>query len=286
MDRLRTKPREGRGGHRDLTYEELTKALEEDCRLYEEKTKRRKKPLNPQANETRREILEANRRELREIRESGGGHVISRNILGDRVFRNTDGIAMGKSTDFDYGHNEPPEKQKTIADEWDSVDQRIADEEAGRCMGKTICQDCGKYHGYSAEVTEDKEKLRMLPTGDTSGTKSTGRRGSSGSGMEYLKNDDLSTNQVEGRILGVKYDAENRFGPRVLIKLAINGHIKFWGVPTNKAKSPNYRLLLEKFGPEENDWLEKIILLSLEKDDFTGNYFPRVDFPSTKRART
>jgi hypothetical protein len=152
-----------------------------------------------------------------------------------------------------------------------------------RCMGSVECKVCRKHHGYCAEVAEDKEK-QMLPTGDNQETKGRSRR-SGGSNMEYLKNEDLSKNPKEARILAVKLDPENKFGSRIIIKLSLEGAVKFWGVPTSKSKSPNYRLLLEKFGPDENDWPDKKILLLLEQDEFSGNWYPRVDFPAEEKKR-
>jgi hypothetical protein len=163
-------------------------------------------------------------------------------------------------TDFEFGHNEPADY---------------------RCMGSVQCKVCGKFHGYCAEVLEEKEKQKMLPTGDetpAAGKKRTG-------GMEWLKNEDLSKTPKEAKILGVRLDGENRYGPRVNVKLALEGKIKFWGIPTAKSKSPNYRLLLDKFGADENDWVDKRILILLEQDEFSGQWFPRVDFPEVKKGR-
>lgn len=150
-----------------------------------------------------------------------------------------------------------------------------------RCMGAVECTTCRKYHGRCAEIEE--EKKQMLPTGDGQETK--GRRRSGGSAMEYLNNADLSKSPKEARILAVKADADNKFGPRVIVKITLEGQVKFWSVPTNKSKSPNYRLLLDKFGPDENDWADKKIVLFLEQDEFSGNWFPRVDFPAEDKKR-
>lgn len=164
-------------------------------------------------------------------------------------------------TDFEFGHNKEP----SVYDD---------------CMGSVKCSACGKFHGYCKELNEDKEKLKMLPTGNEpqSGSR-TKRQG----GMDWIKNEDLGLQPKEAKILMVRYNKEGRFGARVEMKLAIEGKIKYWGIPPKiEGNSPNYRDLTAKFGHDENDWVDKRILLALEKEDFGEQYFIRVLFPDDK----
>lgn len=124
----------------------------------------------------------------------------------------------------------------------------------------------------------------MLPQGDSpSNNKQTSNRRKGG--MEYITNEVLSTQPREAKVIAVKYDPDNRYGARVVLKLAIDGQTKFWGVPVNKAKSPNFRILTEAFGFEENDWVGKVITLQLEQDDFSNQYFVRAGIPVQKGRR-
>lgn len=96
-------------------------------------------------------------------------------------------------------------------------------------------------------------------------------------GMVYLTNDMLSKQPKAGKILAVKVDTEGKFGTRVVCKLAFDGKTIFYGI--NIAKNPNYELMTARFGQDENDWVGQGILLGLEKDDFSDQYFVRVSFP-------
>lgn len=200
--------------------------------------------------EARQRAIERKKAEKHNIRKSGGGHAIARAL-------------MPEDTDFNYGQNEVQ-----------------SDED--HCMGSVRCSQCGKHHGYCREIEEEKEKLKMLPTGNEaqSGTRRKA------SGMDWLKNEDLSVQSKEAKILMVRYNQEGRFGARVEMKLALDGKIKYWGVPPRlDDKNPNYRILTEKFGHNENDWVDQRILLSLEKDEFTQQYFVHVDFPKPSNVK-
>lgn len=226
-----------------MSYEELQKKLEASIRK----------------DEAQQRAIRTKREEKQQIKKSGGGHAIARAIMS----KDTD-------TGFDYGHNTQTSTSETI-------DERIAREQSSRCMGQAVCNSCGKSHGYCAELEEEKERIKMLPSGD--GAPAAKRKG----GMDWLKNEDLSKTAKEAKILGVRLDEEGQFGSRVNLKLALDGKIKFWGIPTKKSKSPNYRLLLDKFGADENDWVDQRILILLEKDDFSDQWFPRVDFPKAEK---
>ena len=205
--------------------------------------------------------LKAKREEADKIKKAGGGHAIAKAIMPD------------KDTDFEFGHNTYPESGEDI-------DRRIAEEAAQRCMGHVKCEVCGKFHGYCVEVAEDKERLKMLPTGNESQQSGKKRQG----GMEWLKNEDLNTTPREAKILMVRYNKEGRFGARVEMKLAIDGKIKFFGVPP-KNDNTNYSLLTGQFGHDENNWTDQRILLGLEQDEFSNNYFIRVSFPEGKPSQ-
>lgn len=116
----------------------------------------------------------------------------------------------------------------------------------------------------------------MLPTGNESPSSGGGKKREGA--MKWVKVEDLSITPKEAKILMVRLNKQGRFGARVEMKLALDGQIMYFGVPPNKEQT-NYALLIEKFGPEENDWVDQRILLYLEKDKFSEQYFIRVDFP-------
>ncbi len=125
------------------------------------------------------------------------------------------------------------------------------------------------------------EETTMLPRSDSATT--TAPRSQRG-GQRWLKNEDLSTTPKPAKILAVKNDAENKFGPRVVLKLALDGAVIFWGVDVKK--NPNYKTLEKRFGYEENNWAGQLILLGLELDEFSEQYNPAVTFPEpAKTAR-
>lgn len=215
--------------------------------------------------EARQKIIRAKKAEKKALKKAGGGHHIAKQLMPQHDEHD-------HSTDFNYGANE------------ESIDQRIARENAARCMERICCNVCGFSFGFCQELQDDKEKLRMLPSGNEP---STGKKTTSKSGLKWLSNEDLSPQPQEAKILGVNYNKDGRFGARVEMRLAFNGETVYWGVPPKKDdKNPNYKLLIEKFGPNENDWVDQRILLFLEPHPFyVGQYFVRVDFPK-KNSRS
>ena len=166
-------------------------------------------------------------------------------------------------TDFEFGHNAPePEAQPESA-----------------CMGSVLCEYCGKRHGYCSEVESQIKGEQMLPRPDEDGSSTPARSKRAGS-MRYLKNEDLSKTPKEAKIIGVKADPDNKFGAGVVLKMSLEGQTIFWTVRTKR--NPNYRILTEKFGFDENDWNGNKILLFLEQDEFSDQFFPRVAFPTEK----
>ena len=177
---------------------------------------------------------------------------------------------MGRDTSFEFGYNAQPEEQtdpNTTDPNMDLV-----------CMGSVYCSVCRKHHGYCSEVETQIKGENMLPRAEENDSQSAApRRGKTG-GLRYLKNEDLSANhETDAKIQAVKPDANNRFGAAVVLKLTLNGTVIFWTVRT---KNPNYKILTDKLGHEENDWVGQKILLKLEQDDFSESYFPRVGFPT------
>jgi hypothetical protein len=134
-------------------------------------------------------------------------------------------------------------------------------------------------HNAVKSITEG-VKNNMLPKPDSE--PSRGKRG--GNAMTYLDSTMLSKQPKEAKILAVRFDAEGRFGARVIVKLSFDGGIVYWGV--NIKKNPNYRSLIAAFGEDENDWPNQRIKLWLEKDDFSEQMFVHVaaaDEPEKKR---
>jgi hypothetical protein len=121
----------------------------------------------------------------------------------------------------------------------------------------------------------------MLPSSE-SPSEPKQRRGRGQANVNWIKNEDLKSTPTEVKILAVNYEAENRFNkrPSIVLKLALNGQTKFWRVDI--AKNPNYKKLLDRFGAEENDWLDNKVLLALEQHGFYGNYYPSVSFLDEK----
>lgn len=100
-------------------------------------------------------------------------------------------------------------------------------------------------------------------------------------GMDYISNVDLNSEPQEFEVMDVKLDTENQYGARVVIKMYFQRRVRFWGVklPTKRSKNPNYDLLLEEWGEDEQTWIGKKGTLHLAKDRFSEQYFARVGFP-------
>lgn len=163
---------------------------------------------------------------------------------------------MANDTNFTFGHNDT--------------------EQVESCGATIECPHCRMFFGFCAELVTQLKENTMLPSSE--GAPASDVRRKKSGGMEYLTNEMLSTkSKAEAKILAVKYDEENRFGPRVVLKFAMFGKTIYWGVVIKK--NPNYKILEAEFGREENEWVGKTVLLQLEKDDFSESYFPRVSFP-------
>ncbi len=231
-------------------------------------------------NFTKYNALKKKREERESIEKAGGGHAIAKAMLSSEACTKDANTCKAKyciwprccddsDVDFDFGAN--------VKD----IDERIAEQQAERCMERVECPACGHSHGFCAEIKEDKEKYKMLPTGNEDSGRTRGK-----STVKWLKVEDLSTTPKEAKVLAVNYNKEGRFGPRVELKLAFDGEITYWGVdPKKNSANPNYRDLTAKFGHDENNWVDQRILLYVEPHKFyEGQFNIRVDFPKPKRG--
>ena len=185
---------------------------------------------------------------------------------------------MGQ-TDFDYGWNASdaaqPDPNENPGAAFDALPS------SQDCDGSLICERCGKFHGRCSQATAIKENNMALPTGG--GSTQTSR--SNQTGLPKLALSDLSRTPKEAKIGGVKI-VEGNFGTQVLVRLAIGGESRLWYLTANMKKNPNYKALIDKFGNEENDWVNQAILLSIVTDDVTEQQFIRVTFPTGKAGRS
>lgn len=232
----------------DWSYEELKRRTDEQIRK----------------EEARQRILRGKRDERRAIRKAGGGTSIAKAILGGK------NQSMG-DTSFGFGHNIPDE----------SIDERIAREQAERCMEKLYCPACKRYHGYCAEIAEEKEKLKMLPTGDGNNNS----RRNTGGGLPFINAEDLSTQPQEAKILMVKFTEKGGKSnqPSITLKCAFKGDIRYVWMPA-RTSDARYKLFLDAFGPDENNWVEERFTMHLEKNEFTEKYETRFVIPKEKKG--
>jgi hypothetical protein len=170
----------------------------------------------------------------------------------------------------------------------DEFNNQENDSSPNGCMGPVICTRCGKHHGYCCEIQDDLKTLRtskdnqMIPSSSSSNQSSGSRGNRRQGGMQFLRVEDLSPNSdIDAKILAVKVQQDGKFGPAVVLKLALKGETRFWTVTINK--NPNFPVLEKKFGNDENDWVGQKILLGLEKDDWSDQFFVRVSFPVEKK---
>lgn len=176
----------------------------------------------------------------------------------------------------------------------------------GICTHTILCPNCGTNHGNcntikpplfnNAECTlenpchikecpmcyPDMQGEKMLPDPNEVQQTSTRRSKNSGSGITTLKPEHLSTTPKGAKVLGVQYDAQGSFGASVNLKIAMDGHTFIWYV--NVQKNPNYKSLVQKLGRDENDWVEKNILLAVV-ENFSGKLNIEVSFPESRKSR-
>lgn len=217
-------------------------------------------------DEAKQRAICAKREEKKNVKRAGGGHNIARTMLGGKGDHDTD-FEFGANVD-----NARTEPANSVELESQSVD---------KCMGSVKCERCRKFHGYCAEVQEIKENTNMLPTGETSASKSSNRKG----GLAWIRIEDLTTTPQEAKILMVRLQEEGQWGPRVNLKLAFKGEIRYLGLKPSR-KDPRYSMLLDAYGADENNWVDARILLYAEKDEFSESYNMRVSLPEKPKPAT
>lgn len=100
--------------------------------------------------------------------------------------------------------------------------------------------------------------------------------------MPWLKTEDLSKQPKEAKILAVKAK-EGKFGAQVILKLALDGKTIFDSISVKN--NPNYQALEGKFGHDENDWTGRKVLIHLEQDEFSDQYFKRYSLPAETKKK-
>lgn len=131
-----------------------------------------------------------------------------------------------------------------------------------------------------------KENEEMLPNAGSPqqgkrGGGSGSRGGGPGGALPYLNADMLSETPKEARILMVRNEPQHRFGPSVVVKIVLEGKTMLWTL--NISNNPNFGILVNKFGKNEDEWVDKRILLLLEKDEFSEQYNIRTQFPISQK---
>lgn len=216
-----------------------------------------------------------------------------------------------QDTDFKFGHNvhdnanpwgrntepelELPEKQKDV---YPRGRQRKSSESSSAEIpldsGPVSGLVAGGYFGYLETAFETdaflkmvwlrlnslKEDIRdMLPAAGTT-EKQTPRKNTGGPArIPFLTIEHLTKQPKEAKILSVRAMTREWNGKAsqvVSYKLAMDGHTFMWDL---KLTNPNLKTLQNKFGLDENDHVGQKILIFLEQDEHTEQYWPRVDFP-------
>jgi hypothetical protein len=185
---------------------------------------------------------------------------------------------VGRDTEFNFGWNaEQPTQENATAWDQDTLDELWAAlfelEARARWIGNRVSE--------LMLLLKEKNMLPRSDSNDNSSQNSGGRRGGSQDGLPRLTTKMLNRTPREARIIAVRA-LEGKFGPQVLLKLALDGQSVLWylGVKNN----PCFKALEHEFGNEENDWAQKTILLHNEQDEVTEQYFMRVTFPKEGKA--
>jgi len=107
-----------------------------------------------------------------------------------------------------------------------------------------------------------------------SGNAASGRAGTADAGgrkkptVPFLSVEDLGSDPVTAKILGV--DIRPSKYNDITVKLAVRGRSYFLGMKDN---NPNYEVLFNGLGPDENKWMGQEILMGLEFNDFYEKQF-------------
>lgn len=128
---------------------------------------------------------------------------------------------------------------------------------------------------------------RMLPAAqsDTKQEKTKGKGSFSGrqsTGIPRLQNEHLTKQPKEAIIRSVRAIEKTFNGntkQAVSFKIAMDGHLFLWDLTLN---NPNLAIIQEKLGRDENDYAGRNILIFLEMDEHTEQWWPRVSFPAEK----
>lgn len=137
---------------------------------------------------------------------------------------------------------------------------------------------CGNVKERIRDITAEVRKENMIPTTGNDGGNAGKRKRT---GFPYVTIDDLSKSPQEFRVIGAKLDKEGQYGPRIILKGAFKGETYLFTL--NIKNNPNVVALTEKFGRDENDWVDKKFTVFAEEDDFTGRLQIRVGFTAGKK---
>lgn len=191
-------------------------------------------------------------------------------------------------TDFNFGHNDPSNKNPWGDSE--KKERKITEHQkrwaedhpeeitAGQVlkMVRSITETVHQAFPLTREILGGNNT--MLPSADGAENHAPSPK----SGMTYLRNEMLSRQPKEAKILAVRAN-DGKFGTQVVLKLSLDGKVVFWSITVKN--NPNYRILERKFGRDENDWTGQKILIGLEQDDFSDAYYPRASFPAERTAK-
>jgi hypothetical protein len=136
------------------------------------------------------------------------------------------------------------------------------------------------------QIKIEKGELIMLPAPkQAKGDQGQGGRGRGGArerqepAVPFLKVEHLTNDPVTAKVLGVR--TENVGWNDIVVKLAIKGRSFFLGL---KADNPNYSVLINGLGRDENKWMGEEILIGNELNEFYEKNFVTV-FEAPAKAR-
>jgi hypothetical protein len=135
-----------------------------------------------------------------------------------------------------------------------------------------VCSDALQVDAFEKTVwlhlnLLKEEMRRMLPRSNAAPSAPV-RTGS----MNWLKVEMLSKQPKEAKILMVKA-GEGKFGAKVTLKMAFDGQTVYDSITVKN--NPNYVALEAAFGNDENDWINQKVLIGLEQDGFSDQFFKR-----------
>lgn len=150
--------------------------------------------------------------------------------------------------------------------------ERELDENSGTCHGKVICCHCGRKYGTCGDVEsillERDEMLKRQQSG------SDGRKTRAGAGLTYLKIEHLSIDKRTCRIQAARQEKDKWDNDSVVLRVTYNSQTFLFQV---NSKSPNYNILIDLFGDNEETWPGNEFLIYLQQDVVTERYWPHVE---------